>query len=46
MADTYNEKLKSGQFIALPSDVLPTLGNANRFIEELAAHNVQPAFTM
>ena len=46
MADTYNEKLKSGQFIALPSDVLPTIGNANRFIEELAAHNVQPAFTM
>lgn len=46
MADTYNAKLKSGQFTALPSDVLPTIGNANRFIEELGARTEQPTFSM
>lgn len=36
MFDSYEQKIREGQFHALPKDVQPTVENANRFIEQLA----------
>lgn len=34
---TYKQKIKDGQFFALPKSIEPTIENANRFIEHLNA---------
>lgn len=44
MAHAYEDKIKEGQFVEIPKTVSPTIGNANRFLEEQRA--VQPAMSL
>ena len=44
MVDAYEQRIKAGQFLAFPRDVLPTVGNANQFVEQQSA-SVRPALS-